>query len=97
YLLRAGQQHGVFATLIEAADKINDSMPSFVVERLKQYLRIQNTELRQAKIVIIGVTYKPEINDSRESPALHVIQQLLDNQCSIQIIGPFIKTFPVEQ
>lgn len=97
YLLWAGQQHGVSATLIEAADKINDSMPSFVVERLKQYLRIQNTELRQAKIVIIGVTYKPEINDSRESPALHVIQQLLDNQCSIQIIDPFIQTFPVEQ
>jgi len=97
YLLWAGQQHGVSATLIEAADKINDSMPSFVVERLEQYLRIQNTELIQAKIVIIGVTYKPEINDSRESPALHVIQQLLDNQCSIQIIDPFIQTFPVEQ
>uniref|UniRef100_UPI0020C03649 UDP-glucose/GDP-mannose dehydrogenase family protein n=1 Tax=Lysinibacillus sp. D4A3_S15 TaxID=2941227 RepID=UPI0020C03649 len=44
-----------------------------------------------------GVTYKPEINDSRESPVLHVIQQLLDNQCSIQIVDPFIQTFPVEQ
>ncbi|MFA1739311.1 nucleotide sugar dehydrogenase [Lysinibacillus fusiformis] len=97
YLLWAGQQHGVSATLIEAADKINDSMPNFVVERLEQYLRIQNTELRQAKIVIIGVTYKPEINDSRESPALRVIQQLLDNQCSLQIIDPYIQTFPVEQ
>ncbi|MGE7987260.1 nucleotide sugar dehydrogenase [Lysinibacillus fusiformis] len=97
YLLWAGQQHGVSATLIEAADKINDSMPNFVVERLEQYLRIQNTELCQAKIVIIGVSYKPEINDSRESPALRVIQQLLDSQCSIQIIDPYIQTFPVEQ
>ncbi len=97
YLLWAGQQHGISATLIEAADKINDSMPNFVVERLEQYLRIQNIELCHAKIVIIGVTYKPDINDSRESPALRVIQQLLDSQSSLQIIDPYIQTFPVEQ
>jgi len=72
-------------------------MPNFVVERLEQYLRIQNIELCHAKIVIIGVTYKPDINDSRESPALRVIQQLLDSQSSLQIIDPYIQTFPVEQ
>ncbi|KPN89463.1 nucleotide sugar dehydrogenase [Lysinibacillus sp. ZYM-1] len=97
YLLWAGQQHGISASLIEAADKINDSMPNFVVERLEHYLRTQNIKLSQAKIVVIGVTYKPDINDSRESPALRVIQQLLDSQCALQIIDPFIQTFPIEQ
>lgn len=97
YLLWAGQQHGISATLIEAADKINDSMPNFVVERLSNYLRIQNKELYRANIVVIGVTYKPNINDSRESPALHVIQQLLDKQCQLTIIDPYIQTFTIEQ
>lgn len=97
YLLWAGQQHGISATLIEAADKVNDSMPHFVVNRLENYLRLQSKELCKANIVVIGVTYKPNINDSRESPALRVIQQLLDNQCQLKIIDPFIETFSVEQ
>ncbi|WP_155589984.1 nucleotide sugar dehydrogenase [Lysinibacillus cavernae] len=97
YLLWAGQQHGISATLIEAADKVNDSMPNFVVNRLENYLLIQNKELCKANIVVIGVTYKPDINDSRESPALRVIQQLLDSQCELKIIDPFIETFSVEQ
>jgi len=97
YLLWAGQQHGISATLIEAADKVNDSMPSFVVNRLENYLRRQNKELSKATIVIIGVTYKPNINDPRESPALRVIQQLLDSQCELKIIDPFIQTFSVQQ
>lgn len=97
YLLWAGQQHGISATLIEAADKVNDSMPHFVVNRLENYLRLQSKELCKANIVVIGVTYKPNINDSRESPALRVIQQLLENQCQLKIIDPFIETFSVEQ
>ncbi|WDU78631.1 nucleotide sugar dehydrogenase [Lysinibacillus sp. G01H] len=97
YLLWAGQQHGISATLIEAADKVNESMPNFVVNRLEIYLRKLNKELCKASIVVIGVTYKPNINDPRESPALRVIQQLLDSQCELKIIDPFIQTFSVQQ
>lgn len=97
YLLWAGQQHGITASLIEAADKINDSMPSFVVERLENYLIAQKKELRAGKIVVIGVTYKPNINDFRESPALHVIGELLEKQYDVMVVDPFIETFSVNQ
>jgi len=95
YLLWAGQQHGIAATLIETADKINDSMPSFVVARLESYLNAQGKEISDAEIVVIGVSYKPNINDFRESPALRVIDELMDKQCGLNVIDPFIETFTV--
>jgi len=95
YLLWAGQQHGISATLIETADKINVSMPSFVVERLENYLNAQEKEIGDAEILVIGVTYKPDINDFRESPALHVIDKLKDKQCGLNVVDPFIETFTV--
>lgn len=97
YLLWAGQQHGITASLIETADKINDSMPSFVVERLENYLMAQKKELRAGKIIVIGVTYKPNINDFRESPALQVIQELLEKQYDVMVVDPFIETFSINQ
>ncbi|MGE8037413.1 UDP-N-acetyl-D-glucosamine dehydrogenase [Lysinibacillus sp. KCTC 33748] len=93
YLLWAGQQHGIAATLIETADKINNSMPSFVVARLETYLNAQGKEISDAEIVVIGVSYKPNINDFRESPALRVIDELMDKQCGLNVIDPFIETF----
>lgn len=95
YLLWAGQQHGIAATLIETADKINDSMPSFVVTRLESYLNAQGKEISEAEIVVIGVSYKPNINDFRESPALRIINELMDKQCGLNVIDPFIETFTV--
>ncbi len=96
FLLWAGQQHGISATLIEAADKINDSMPGFVVERLENYLNAQQKELNDTEIVVIGIAYKPNINDFRESPALHVIEKLKEKQCGLKVVDPFIGTFSVD-
>jgi len=95
YLLWAGEQYGVTASLIKTADNINDSMPSFVVERLENYLIAQQKELSVGKIVVIGVTYKPNINDFRESPALHVIRELQEKQYEVMVVDPYIETFSV--
>ncbi|WP_235616014.1 MULTISPECIES: nucleotide sugar dehydrogenase [Metasolibacillus] len=92
YLLWSGQQHGTTITLIDAADKINESMPKFVVERLASYLQLQNKKLEGARIVVVGAAYKPNINDIRESPALPIIHLLQEQQCEIHIIEPFINT-----
>lgn len=93
YLLWAGKQHGFSATLIEMADRINETMPNFVVERLAKYIKAQGGKLQDAEIVIIGVTYKPNINDSRESPAVQVIDSLIENDCKVKIVDPYIETF----
>lgn len=95
YLLWAGEQYGVTASLIKTADDINDSMPSFVVERLENYLIAQQKELSGGKIVVIGVTYKPNINDFRESPALHVIRELQEKQYEVMVVDPYIENFSV--
>ena len=90
YLSWAGQQHGTAVTLIDAADKINESMPQFVVERLTNYLSLQSKKLEKADIIVVGAAYKPNINDVRESPALPIIQLLQEQQCTLHIIEPFI-------
>ncbi|WP_042470630.1 nucleotide sugar dehydrogenase [Bacillus ndiopicus] len=91
YLLWIGQQHGVHVSIIDIADKVNGSMPQFVVERLTNYLNIQRKPLEGAKVIVIGVTYKPNINDTRESPALKIVQLLQSANCEIQIVDPFIE------
>ncbi|QDP99965.1 nucleotide sugar dehydrogenase [Lysinibacillus fusiformis] len=97
YLLWAGQQHGITATLIETADKINESMPNFVVERLAHYLITQGKDLHEAEIVVIGVSYKPNINDFRESPALDVINILRENHCNLKIVDPFLESVTTDE
>ncbi|MEC1176951.1 nucleotide sugar dehydrogenase [Metasolibacillus meyeri] len=94
YLLWIGQQYGIHASLIDAADKVNESMPKFVVERLTYYLNMHHKQLVGAKIIVIGVTYKPNVNDIRESPALNIVQLLKGMHCDIQIVDPFIKDMP---
>ncbi|WP_155590682.1 nucleotide sugar dehydrogenase [Lysinibacillus cavernae] len=96
YLLWAGQQHGITATLIEAADKINESMPNFVVERLAHYLNMQEKNLHDAEVVVVGVGYKPNVNDFRESPALDVINILREKHCNLKIVDPLIETVVVD-
>lgn len=97
YLIWAGQQHGFSAKLIEVADKINENMPSFVVERLENYLNLHGNGLRDADILIIGATYKPNINDFRESPAIQVIDRLLEKDCRVKIVDPYIETFKTDR
>jgi UDP-N-acetyl-D-glucosamine dehydrogenase len=64
------------AHLIELAEEINDGMPEVVVERVVEALNIQGKSLRDSHILLLGVSYKKDIGDLRESPALKVIDRL---------------------
>jgi UDP-N-acetyl-D-glucosamine dehydrogenase len=64
------------ARLIELAGEINDRMPEVVVERVAEALNAQGKSLRGSQVLVLGVSYKKDVGDMRESPALKVIERL---------------------
>ena len=62
---------------VELAQEINDRMPRYVAERAQQLLNREGRALKDAKVLLLGVTYKADVADIRESPSLEVLRQLL--------------------
>ncbi|MBU1320215.1 MAG: nucleotide sugar dehydrogenase [candidate division Zixibacteria bacterium] len=79
-----------YSRFIELAGDINSHMPEYVVDRVTRALNARGAALRGAKVVVLGVAYKRDISDVRESPALDVMK-LLDNQgAKISYCDPYV-------
>jgi UDP-N-acetyl-D-glucosamine dehydrogenase len=78
------------ARFIELAGDINSHMPDFVVQKLANALNQHRKCLNGSKILILGIAYKRDVNDLRESPALDVIQLLLNQSCEVYFHDPYI-------
>ena len=78
------------ARFIELASEINTSMPRYIVSRIQDALNRYKKPLNGSKVLILGVTYKPNINDVRESPALDIIHLLQEKGALVSYHDPFI-------
>jgi UDP-N-acetyl-D-glucosamine dehydrogenase len=78
------------ARFIELADSINSSMPHFVVTRLADALNDRERSIKGSKLLILGVAYKRDINDERESPALDIIELLKERGANVSYHDPYI-------
>ena len=81
---------------VELAEEINRSMPSYVVQRAQALLANDDIPLTGANILILGVTYKPDISDTRESPAFEVIRVFRDHGARIKYHDPHVDSFSVD-
>jgi nucleotide sugar dehydrogenase len=81
---------------IEMATDINTSMPDYVVERIQDILNDNSKALKGAKVLLLGITYKPDIADLRESPSLDVTKLLLEKNADLRFYDPFVPTFKVD-
>ncbi len=75
---------------IELADQINSAMPRYVVDRIVELLNQRRIPINGARILILGITYKRDIDDTRESPALPIIEQLLELEGSVSYNDPYV-------
>ena len=75
---------------VELAQEINSSMPAYVVRRVQDILNDDAKALRGAKILLLGVTYKPNISDRRESPAIPLAEALLEHGADLSYHDPNI-------
>ncbi len=90
YLTWKAREYGVHTRFIELAGEINDSMPSYVVSRITDALNVQQKSLNGSSILAIGVAYKPNISDIRESPALRVLEELIQVGAAVRFHDPHV-------
>ncbi len=90
YLSWKAREYDFATRFIELAGEINLRMPYFVVEKAGRLLGTQRKSLRGAKVLVLGVTYKKDIPDDRESPALKVISLLLKEGAEVSYHDPYI-------
>ncbi|MCM8820263.1 MAG: nucleotide sugar dehydrogenase, partial [Candidatus Omnitrophica bacterium] len=90
YLAWKAKKIGFKTKMIDLASNLNRFMPTYIVQRTEKALEEKNIKLKDAKILIIGVTYKKDVKDLRESPALEIIE-LLDKKCKkVDFFDPLI-------
>lgn len=93
YLSWKAREYGFHTSMIESSMMINDKMPEYTVERLSDILNRHKKSLNGAKILQLGVAYKNDIDDYRESPAL-VVRELLNKEgCNVDYFDPFVSEY----
>ena len=93
YLTWKAREYNYHTKLIETAGEINDSMPDFVVQRCSEILNEQEKALRGSKILVLGVAYKKDIDDYRESPVLPILERLTKVGAEWSTIDPYVPEF----
>jgi len=94
YLTWKARQSGVDTRFIELAGEINTSMPEWVIEKMKSALNDKGLNPKNATILVLGVAYKKNVDDLRESPALDIIEKLLDQDMCVDYHDPFLPSLP---
>ena len=90
YLSWKAREYGFHTSMIESSMMINDKMPEYCVERASRILNNYKKPLNGSKILLLGVAYKQDIDDYRESPALKVIEEFENKGAIIDFYDPFI-------
>ena len=90
YLAWKAAEHGLWARFIELAGEINTSMPRYVVEKTVKALNREGKSVQGAKALVLGLSYKPDIDDDRESPSFEIIALLKDLGADVGYCDPYI-------
>ncbi|WP_342541579.1 nucleotide sugar dehydrogenase [Paenisporosarcina sp. FSL H8-0542] len=93
YLSWKAREYGFHTSMIEASMMINDRMPEYCVERASNILNKSKKALSASRILVLGVAYKQDIEDYRESPAIRVIEVLEKNAADVIYYDPYISEY----
>jgi UDP-N-acetyl-D-glucosamine dehydrogenase len=96
YLSWKAGLHGFEAKFIGLADRINSAMPEYVVSRIIMLLDQEKVKIKKAKVHIIGISYKKDVSDTRESPALETMKILIERGISVTYSDPFTGKCTIE-
>ncbi len=96
YLSWKARQHGFEARFIELAAEINAYMPHYVVDKITSILNEKKKPLKGSNILVIGITYKKDINDVRESPGLEIVDSLIKKDAHVHCHDPLVSGFELD-
>ena len=93
YLSWKAREYGFHTSMIESSMMINDKMPEYCVERASKILNRFKKAMNGSKLLVLGVAYKQDIDDYRESPALRVIEGLIHEGADVDFYDPYINEY----
>ena len=94
YLTWKAREYGVHTRFIELAGEINRAMPEWVLGKLVQALNERGRALKGCRCLVLGIAYKKNIGDTRESPAVELMELLVRGGASVQYSDPHVPKFP---
>ena len=95
YLTWKAREYGVHTRFIELAGEVNSSMPDYVVAKVASALNLAKKAINGSKILVLGIAYKKNVDDMRESPSVILMDKLRDLGAEIAYSDPHIPVFPV--
>ena len=95
YLTWKARQYGIATRFIELAGEINTNMPQYVISRLRQVLdRAHGRGLNGSKVLIVGLSYKKNVSDMRESPSMRLMRVLVEEGSEVSFLDPHVPVIP---
>src|SRR3989338_7652981 len=90
YLIEKAKQHGFVHEFLILARKINEGMPAYAVALLEEQLKMIGEKLSGARVGVLGLSYKGNVDDTRESPAWEVIHLLKEKEANVEVFDPHV-------
>ena len=94
YLTWKAREYGLSTRFIELAGEVNTAMPQYVIDRTIEALNDHSKALKGSKVLLVGLAYKPDIDDMRESPTFHLMDLLAYYKADISYYDPFFPSIP---
>lgn len=92
YLSFKTRQIGKPVRFVELAQEINNSMPSYIVSRILEKMNSLQKPMKNSNILILGVAYKKDISDTRESPSIDIIENLVSKGVNVSFYDPYVES-----
>jgi UDP-N-acetyl-D-glucosamine dehydrogenase len=95
YLTWKAKEFGVHTKLIDISDQVNRSMPEYVIGKLTHALNTRRKSVSGSRILVLGLAYKPNVDDARESPSAEILELLTGLHADVSYSDPHLPSFPV--
>ncbi len=90
YLAWKAAEHGIWARFIELAGEVNTAMPRYVVDRAARALNQHGKSVKGSRVLVLGLSYKADIDDDRESPSFEIVELLREQGAAVAYCDPYI-------
>ncbi|WP_158380275.1 UDP-N-acetyl-D-glucosamine 6-dehydrogenase [Candidatus Williamhamiltonella defendens] len=94
YLTWKAREYGLHTRFIELSGEVNKTMPEYVVRKLADGLNERSQALKGSKVLVLGISYKKNVGDMRESPSVQIMELLKAKGCAIAYSDPHVPVFP---
>src|SRR4051794_27860004 len=90
------REYGYSNRLISAAHEVNAAMPQHVIQKVADALNDQGRAIKRSRILLLGMAYKPDVHDTRESPSLEILRQLVQRGGDVQYCDPWVERLELD-